>query len=197
MARGRKWAGRRSSRRTSSARRSSAATGASESLADIGRSYNVSAATISRLKRIAGYPQQTESSPPMGNIRPLGRKPPRFLYKYRPLADSPGIDFSIVAASKIYHPNPTQFNDPFDCRVGSLGAVEPSFVRYLIAARRATPDKHHEIYTEFREARLRTPDELRQLNGPLDKKRDGKIHAIFKHARERQRFYRAMSMCSL
>jgi hypothetical protein len=46
---GRKWAAPENSRRTSSARRSSDRDHGEESPTEIGRSYNVSAATISRL----------------------------------------------------------------------------------------------------------------------------------------------------
>ncbi len=102
----------------------------------------------------------------------------------------------MIATSKIYRPNPTTFNDPFDCKVSLLGSVEPSFARYLIVARRAKPDEHHEIFEKFYGARLRTPEELKQLNAPLNNKETSEIHGILDSVQEKVNASTVLCLCA-
>lgn len=133
----------------------------------------------------------------MGNTESPVRKPPKFLCKYRGLANCQEWEraLRIITENKIYHPNPTTFNDPFDCKVGSLGSVEPRFVRYLLAARAATPDKHHDVYREFCDARRKTPDELSQLNAPLDAKETSGVKGMLANIQERVDASTVLCLC--
>jgi hypothetical protein len=44
----------------------------------------------------------------------------------------------ILADNKLWFSSPASFNDPFDCKVGPLGAYDPAFLKALIANRAAT-----------------------------------------------------------
>lgn len=69
----------------------------------------------------------------------------------------------------IYYATPASFNDPFDCKVPPVDSFEPSFVRYLIAARKAVSDRDHaEVYDKFVAARARTRAELNELCAALN-----------------------------
>lgn len=135
----------------------------------------------------------------MGDIRALARKPPKFVYKYRPLANCRDWDrlLRIIETSKLYHPSPTKFNDPFDCKVGALGSVQPSFVRYLIAARRATPATHYDIWAKFCAPRIRLPEELQRVNAPLNEEEMSEIIRVLKSIQENVNASTVLCLCAV
>ena len=77
---------------------------------------------------------------------------PNFLYKYRSFktdCDRQRL-LNIINASEIYYASPASFNDPFDCNMPPVESFDPSFVRYLIAARSAKTDAdRQEVYWKF------------------------------------------------
>jgi hypothetical protein len=147
---------------------------------------------------IASTPNGREETVTDAEHKAACSKPPKLLYKYRPLASCQDWDrlFLIIRDSKVYHPSPTKFNDPFDCKVPDLGSLELSFARYLIALRSATPEEVPRIYTEFCRPRLRTSEELVQLKAPLSEDETNEVNALLESIQERVNESTVFCLCA-
>jgi len=125
---------------------------------------------------------------------------PRLLYKYLPM--NTRIKrcrlFRIIRECKIYHPNPSTFNDPFDCRVPPVASFDPCFVRYLIEAQNATDDqRQREVYEKFIAARPRTSEELCRLSMELSLEEREQFEAAKKRIQHKVDSSTVLCLCAV
>jgi len=65
------------------------------------------------------------------NITALQQPVPPYLYKYRSLHPMKRIK-QILADNRLWCSSPASFNDPFDCKVGSLGTLDQTSLKKMI-----------------------------------------------------------------
>ena len=95
---------------------------------------------------------------------------PEFFYKYRAIATE--LEkcrlLRVIKENHIYHPSPPAFNDPFDCKMPPVASLEPRFVRYLLAASKASNFQEHiDVNHRYVATRQRSKDELNDINADL------------------------------
>lgn len=106
---------------------------------------------------------------------------PEYVYKYRSLRSPCEWRrlLRIITDNTIYYAAPASFNDPFDCKIPPVDSFEPSFVRYLMAARKAVSDRDHDdVYDKFVAMRARTRAELDELSADLNPAEQREFRAI-------------------